>query len=439
MCTRDCRLSLNGERNQRMLSMRFAVYEHTFVLRDNQLIKRKYIVLKEDSEIVGWTSFHIYVGQAGNKKVHRLASNGGIRFHNVIKLLNYAFFEKHSICKLTDITQEIVRDFLNDYGLCRLPNDDAKTTRAKSTVESCVSDVIDFLKNIINGHKDSIMKESELYKEVQSFSKKRKKYITHKVPAFKVLYNAKPNTIFRDIPEVAFSIILNQVIDKHKNILMLVVLSAFAGLRPSESCNVRRVDSKLGAGIRFEFIGDEVSNIYIDLTEEKNLRSDLVSVGGIKKERTQKVFPAFLQAFNDCYTIYMHHIEGKKYESDYGALTNGRSGKAYTYQSYYTEFQKVVKECIPIMLNSDDPEIRIYGEILLENKISPHIFRHWFSTRLTLYGVSVAELMYWRGDTSPESAITYINNKSDLDKKYSEVASKIFDYSLWKAGKQNND
>lgn len=419
--------------------MRFAVYKHTFVLRDNQLLKRNFIVLKESNEIVGWTTFHKYVGSEGNKKAYRLASNGGTRFQYVVKLLNYAFFNMYHIHKLTNLTQEIVQNFLNDYGLCRLPDDDQTITRSKQTVEVCVSDIIDFVKNLIHRQKGCKIQEAELYKEVQTFSKKKKKYITQKVPAFKVLYNSKPKTIFRDIPETAFNIILNQIIDKHRNILMLAALSAFAGLRPSESCNVRRVDSPLGPGIRFELSGDEVTNIYIDLTEEKNLRSDLVSVGGIKKERTQKVYPAFLQVFYECYTTYMQYTEGKKYEAGYGALTNGKSGKAYTYQSFYLEFQKVVKECIPIMLNSDDPKIQIYGQLLLENNIGPHILRHWYSVKLTLYGVSVAELMYWRGDKSPESALTYINNKSDLERQYNEIVDRIFDFSLWKAKKLNND
>ncbi len=305
--------------------------------------------------------------------MYRLASNGGTRFHYVVKLLNYAFFDKYSICKLTDITQEIVQDFLNDFGLCRLPGDNEKTTRSKQTVESCITDIIDFLKSLIRNQKRCKLKESELYKEVQTFSKKRRKYITHCVPAFKVLYNSKPNTIFRDIPEQAFNIIFNQIIDKHRNILMLAALSAFAGIRPAESCNVRRADSLLGPGLRFEFIGGEITNIFIDLTEEKNLRSDLVSVGGIKKERVQKVYPAFLKVFYECYTMYMQHIEGHKYETEYGALTNGKSGKAYTYQSYYVEFQKVVKECIPIMLSNENPRIQIYGQLLLENNIS-HTF-----------------------------------------------------------------
>lgn len=65
-----------------------------------------------------------------------------------------------------------------------------------------------------------------------------------------------------------------------------------AGLRPSEACNVRRPDSVLGAGMRFEMRDGQIVNVIIDLREEKNLRSDLINVSGIKKPREQKVYPA---------------------------------------------------------------------------------------------------------------------------------------------------
>jgi len=44
----------------------------------------------------------------------------------------------------------------------------------------------------------------------------------------------------------------------------------------------------------------------IDLTKECTLRSDKVFCGGIKKERIQGIYPAFLPAF---YTAYEHHKE----------------------------------------------------------------------------------------------------------------------------------
>ena len=185
----------------------------------------------------------------------------------------------------------------------------------------------------------------------------------------------------------------------------------------------------------FSVVDNEVVNVTINLTQEKNLRSDLVSVGSIKKERYQKVYPVFLDAFMECYNTYMEYIQGRPFESRYGALTNTSFGKAITYQDYYNEFRKVVAASIPLMLRSDDPETVNYGKLLLENTISPHIFRHWFSVKLTLYGEDVAGLMNWRGDKSPESALTYLQNKGELEKQYAKVNTEMFKYSIWRAEK----
>ncbi|MBK5261112.1 MAG: hypothetical protein JJE17_00890 [Peptostreptococcaceae bacterium] len=417
----------------------FAVYEHTLIYGEDQLIKRNFIVIKNDKKIIAWTNFHEYIRSAKNSSVRPLTSDNRSRFYGVAQLLNYVFFEKYQISKLDDMDNDMVKSFLKAYGLCKLASDTKYTTRAKRTVDACVDSIIDFLENYVQQNKTSKVNVNGLYKKVEVFSKARKKYITKNVLTFDVRYNSKPKTIFRDIPEKAFEVIMSKIIDKHPNILMLSALSAFAGLRPAEDCNVRRADSSLGAGIRFDFCNGEIRDVFIDLSYERNLRSDLKSVGSIKKERTQRVYPAFLTAFCECYKIYMKFIEGNKYEEEYGALTVNRSGKAYTYDSYYSEFKKVIEECIPEMLDSGDPELAHFGQLLLENSISPHIFRHWFSVKLTLYGEDVAGLMFWRGDKNPDSSLTYIMNKSDLEKQYKIVNNEVFNYSLWKAGKRKND
>lgn len=214
---------------------------------------------------------------------------------------------------------------------------------------------------------------------------------------------------------------------------MLVALSSFAGLRPAEACNIRRTDSPLGPGIRFVIQNGEITDVILDLKKELNLRSDLKPVGAIKKERIQRVYPVFLDAFVKCYKIYMAYMEHHKYEAEYGALTVNKQGKAITYDNYYQKFRKIVEELIPILLANEDAEIVNYGHLLMENNISPHIFRHWFSVRLTLYGEDTAGLMYWRGDNSPLSAITYLQNKGELEKQYRYVNSELFDFMSWQA------
>lgn len=413
--------------------MRFVVYNHKLVYNDSMLIQRSMIVLKEADDIVGWTDFHKYVRGGGSRSI---TSNDAVATQNVVKLLNYVFFDKYHINRLTVIEKDMVKNFLNDYGLCRLPDDKEDTHRTKGTVERCIATIMSFLEEMILDNKNCKMKICDLYVEEKQYSKKRRRYVTIKKPAFEVLYINEPRSILRDLPESVFQIIFNRIMMSHMNLLMLAALGAFAGLRPSEACNVRRADSPLGPGLRFETVDGEIRNFFIDLKKELVLRSDLVSVGQIKKERVQRVYPAFLEAFNDCYKKYMNYIDGRKYEAEYGALTTTRDGKAFTYDSYLKAFHNVVKECIPEMLASSDPEAVNYGHMLMEKQISPHIFRHWFSVKLTLYGEGVEGLMFWRGDKSPESALTYINNKSDLERQFEKVSNEIFNFSLWKATKK---
>lgn len=47
--------------------------------------------------------------------------------------------------------------------------------------------------------------------------------------------------------------------------------------------------------------------------------------------------------------------------------------------------------------------------------------------------------MFWRGDTSPESSLIYLQNKGDLQKQYQKVNNEVFDYLLWATGRFNND
>lgn len=419
-----------------MNHLKFGVYKHHIVCNDGTLLRKQLIVLYDEAgDIIGWTDFHRYA-RGGKKALSRSIDAGqDKRCVYAAMLLNYVFFQRYHIKRLTDIEAVMVKDFLQDYSLCRLPDDGADTHRAENTVNLCISAVIDFLDLVIADHPSCKMKVSDLYRTEKVFVRKSRRYVEKKVPVFEINYRPSNRAIFRDIPEGAFQIIMDEIARNHRNILMLTACSAFAGLRPSECCNVRRADSALGPGLYFEVIDGEVTNVTIDLRTEFNLRSDLVSVGGIKKPRKQKVYHAFLKAFVDCYNTYMKYIEGKPYESAYGALTNTSVGKAYTYPAYRAAFQKAVKACIPTMLASNDPQIVNYGHLLLENHINPHILRHWFSVKLTLYGEDVAGLMYWRGDTSPESALPYITGKSELEKQYKLVNNEAFDYLLWRAGK----
>ena len=426
-----------------MQNIRFSVYNHKLVDKRGNLISRPMIVLKDqDGDIVGWTDFHKYARSGKKARSRSIYSGKDNRCTYVSLLLNYVFFDKYHITRLIDMTPEMVKSFLTDFGLCRLPRDPEDTHRNEETVNLCISIIEDFIDLLSRENPKCKVSLKDLFKTEKVFDRRKRRYTEKNVPIFEINFLPSKKKILRDLTENAFQIIMNEIAANHRNILMLAAASAFAGLRPSEACNMRREDSPLGQGIFFEKTDGETTKITIDLTEEKNLRSDLVHVGDIKKERTAKVYPAFLEAFVDCYNQYMKYIEGRPYETEYGALTNTSFGMAYTYDSYYKEFQKVANACIPIMLSDSDPQTVHFGHLLLEHNIGPHILRHWFSVKLTLYGESVGNLMSYRGDKSPESALTYQQNKSELTKQLKIVSDEAFNYNLWRATKiieEDND
>ena len=387
--------------------LHFAVYEHQLVLENKQVISRKFIVLRDGASL-RFTNFHEYV--LPKRSVKSITSNGISRFDFVVPLLNFLFFEK-GIHTLDEMTVDMVSEYLNLYGLKKLP-----------------WVILDFLERFIDDRKGKcLLKKSDLYRDTV-VRDKYGKTIKVKRPVFDVLYSGDGKRIFRDIPNAAFDLIFNTIFTYHKDLLMLVALQAFAGLRPSEACNVRRQDSALGPGMIFHYLnhgedGDDIVTVELDLRKELILRSDNKKVGGIKKERKE----------------YMKHIEGRKYEAEYGPLNINRDGKCMTYAAYYTSFKTIVaKEIVPELLNSNDPELVIYGHLVLENGISPHIFRHWYTVQLVLAGVeTVNELMSWRGDKSPESALTYLNDKGELMRKYKRVQGETFNYLSWLAEKRH--
>lgn len=383
--------------------MRFVVYKHSLVLGDNNIVTKQFIVLKHDDGNLQFTDFHRYV--KSTSRIKSISDDGNKRFSYVVKFLNF-IFGTSGLKSVDQLTLEMVREFFTLYGLSQLPEDSGK--RKKSTVEKCVNAVLDFLTLYLSERKEKAkLKAEELY-STTTFTNSRGRVVKRKEPNFEI-YVDDSNTekaIFRDMPNSAFEMLFAHIAQYHKDLLMVVALGAFVGLRPSEACNVRREDSSLGAGIIFHQSDNQVFKIEIDLRKEMPLRSDLKPTGRIKKERLQAVPYIFLEVFLDTYNDYMSYLEGKKYEKDYGPLNLNRRGKALTYDVYYQRFRKIIREeMIPIFLKSDDAEVVFFGQLLQEHNISPHIFRHWYTTQLVLSGVSeISELMSARGDKSPDSA-----------------------------------
>lgn len=96
-----------------------------------------------------------------------------------------------------------------------------------------------------------------------------------------------------------------------------------------------------------------------------------------------------------------------------------------TYITYYRRFMKAVDKIIPLLLQDNDQEIQDYARILQAEGASPHILRHVFTVTLVLSGLTEAEIMNARGDSSPLSALSYLSRKSELQKWFSGTADSI--------------
>ena len=228
------------------------------------------------------------------------------------------------------------------------------------------------------------------------------------------------------MPDSVFNFLLNFAAEKFPEIFFLIVLSAFAGLRPSEACNVSQYN------LIITRVNGRFSKVEIDLLAERVLRADMMRVGGIKKERIQKVYPRFLAQFQECYNIHMEYLKTRKFDETYAPMSVDRGGNAYTYKAYRVRFQKLIECIIPTLLASEDEEVVEYGMLLngQKEKISPHIFRHWFSARLALCGEDVAGLQFWRGDKNPNSCLVYLADKGDINRQLERVANGMYDFNM---------
>jgi integrase len=115
------------------------------------------------------------------------------------------------------------------------------------------------------------------------------------------------------------------------------------------------------------------------------------------------------------------------------------NGLAMTYDVYYKRFIALVENYFrPALIESGDPECRIYGQLLYENHLRPHALRHWFTVQLVLNGEDIAQIQYWRGDKTPESALLYLQNKGDLNREL-ENANSLLSELLMNHGKMEVD
>ena len=393
--------------------LRFGVFTFTFSLSGQQ-VSRSFIALRDRAgRWLGITDFHRYARPA--RRLRPVSSDKGDRLYFITSFLNYLFVDAACIDSLEEITIEMVRTFLAAYAVGAYGG----RKRTSQTISDCTGSVIQFLLALLEDSSLSLVYTREDLFRRQYYFSRRGTLEARQSLAFTVQYDAGEHLLLRDMPSKVVQIFLSHIYAFHPDILLATSLQLFAGLRPSEplaiheGClTIREVDGK-------------VLSVSIDLTKEWCLRTDGVRTGRIKKHRTASVYPAFLQAFSDCYHRYREACAAHTDGQGPSPLCLDSAGRAMTYRTYYRRFKKAVSEIIPRLFSDSDPEVREYAMILNEEGAAPHIWRHVFTQLLVLSGLTEAQIMNARGDSSPVSALAYLSRKSELMKLYSETAGRI--------------
>jgi integrase len=104
------------------------------------------------------------------------------------------------------------------------------------------------------------------------------------------------------------------------------------------------------------------------------------------------------------------------------------NGDAMSYEVYRQRFKKLINTHLrPYLIKSSDPELRLYGQLLYENELGTHCLRHWYTQQLVLAGGDIGEVQHWRGDSNPQSAFEYLQNKGDIAKELQRSNERLLD------------
>lgn len=420
--------------------LKFAPYRYAWVEENG--IKHEWclMAIELDGRTLRLTDYHRYIGAAMTKHAYHLDNDAVRRVCNFLTYVLFKYHAKYKIDKITDIPFQAVEQYLLEYSRTKNFRGNCPS---RQSVEKERNAICHFMKNI--GNKRSDYKEHYYAKKIlikesakaQSIVKKKMKIAWEYEITAKYLSN-EPNNLIRDIPQKAIPIILRAIRREAPDLLFAVLLQLCAGLREGEVVNVRRSNSIYYGGIRYSKENGKFTSFEVDLTKEYLLRSDGKATGYIKTERTQVVYPIFLDIIQEAYEehiklIDMNDIEeaAPMFVNKYTAFATGKK-MAMSKPSYCKRISNIMfKTVVPELLKSDDSELRTYGLLLNENSWGLHAFRHWFSVQLVLNGEDLNGIAFWRGDTSLESAYTYLQNKGELMKKYQKandiVANKIID------------
>lgn len=412
---------------------KFGLYNTKMIYEDGTWRQHWFIVLKDRQtnvilEITPYSKYLRYVSK-GKSVDYRRPETLRARGSFICLFLNYVLIDKYKefqITNLKDLKIEHGNRFLQDYSNGEV----TKGRKKKNTIEKMIVEVARFYKWIQEVHKNDAkhLIGLQMLEKIEYNNRQTSTFQYYWKTPFQIHVSEKiDEPIFRDIPDKAMWILLKLSKIYYPEITLGLCLQAFAGLRVGEVCNTRQDICPLdGGGFSYRKVGGKLQRFTINLRNKYPMRSDRVDVGSIKKYRQQNVYTNFLPYLEPILKDHIDILNQRTVDKGYYPLIVDNNGMAMTAQNYRKKFKSLVKDyLIDVLINSDDFEMQVFGELLMNRELSTHSLRHWFTVQLVINGEPPHAIAEWRGDDNLDSAMDYIKNKSELLRLHKKVNETI--------------
>lgn len=311
--------------------------------------------------------------------------------NNTVKFLNYLKHNRRSLGIKS--LRELSISHANKY-LTGLTQDE----KARGTVKDAERTLTNFYVWLV---KNRIIDSIPLERFVKKESHYGKDY--YESP-FEVVYpQIRASNMIHMLPVDYIPLLLEVAIQVAKPIALGIYFQIFGGIRVSEVINLKKTQVK----VRIK-TGDLSFSL-----QNQNFRTDLKEHSSVKKPRTQRVFN--IKDWGD--TLFYDHIQLYKSKEYPNALFVNRDGMPMSQRSYRQYFEKVKRTFIKLLEEEGDFEQKILAKQLKCYKWSTHIGRGTFTNMIAENADNPYEVSFPRGDSSLESALSYMSRTARLRKK----------------------
>lgn len=417
------------------MSVKYGLIEIPVSKGKTTIMNPQIVLRDENNNIVGYTDYAQFIRRGGHRiKGHSMTTERQACIY-ICMMLNYFQNNQQEVKRIADLSfadlQKFMTWYCDGHGTDRTPG-----LRA---VEDCRNYITSFVAELVNEGVNNNITINDLYRFSENKRQKNKsRKNTSAKPRLSYHSNA-PYSLskFTDLPEDSIYRIIELASQYDPMLTLGICTEAFGGVRAGGVVNMRTIDSDDGPGIIIYENEGEIEKIEIDVRQETLRTKNGKPTGYIKRPRIQQILPQFNDIYYEC---LVRHVEllGKVKNNNQNAMFLNTQGYAMSYETYRQRLSRLFDEhVVPFLMESKTPEYQIAAQSILERGISSHVFRHWFSTFLAVNYPDPVMIMFWRGDKSIQSAMTYLANKGVLESQLRKTVN-VAQNKLYIEGERNN-